>query len=138
MSGTAVSDTVRRKVRTPRSRGRPRMFPSDDFAELDRIWPAEILRMNVLDQSRFADAVCRSFAADASFLEHRIKKLRSDPPPNSATGVGNLAYLALHAPPGLLRTFDEIHRRTVARLRRKHGVCAASADDFIYIPGGDR
>ena len=70
--------------------------------ELERLWPDGVLAMPIAEQAELADAVCRTRAPDAEFCRGALVELRRafpHSPPTNTTGVGNLAYMALHAWP---------------------------------------
>lgn len=93
--------------------------------ELVAMWPAQILQMTMEQQSELADSVCREFAQDRVFCEEQLIVMRADfpaMPPTNATGLANLAHLALHAHPDFRDEYDTIYRAYLVLLKRTHNV----------------
>ncbi len=114
------------------------------LGELERMWPREILVMDIASQAELADAVCRSGAADAAISAGFLKDMSSSfphEPPNNTTGVGNCAYMALYAvDPGHRAQFAIIHKSYTLMLKRQYNVrmCStqlASALAFYRFDG---
>jgi hypothetical protein len=94
-------------------------------AELGRLWPAGILGMGVEQQAEYADAACRRGSTRRGFCEQQVAAVRGafpGSPPADATGVGNLAYLALNAHPDFAQEMMNVHMAYVLLLRRRHGL----------------
>ena len=92
--------------------------------ELERMWPHEILAMSMEDQADLADSVCREGAADpricAQFLSDVGHSFPHEPPTNT-TGVGNIAYLSLHAvDPSHRAEFSAVHKAYTLMLTRRY------------------
>jgi hypothetical protein len=91
--------------------------------ELERMWPHEVLAMQVEQQAELADRVCRAGAADAAVCTTFLRDLRAEfplGPPSDTTGVGNLAYLSLHAvDPEQRAEFATAHRAYILMLLRR-------------------
>ena len=87
---------------------------------LRREWPRVVLK-SIEDQAAFADAVCRGAANDDAFLEDQLRPHDQDQVlPINTTGVGNMAYLALHASERFRAEYMTIHTACVAALKLRH------------------
>ena len=94
---------------------------------LKREWPRVVLK-SIDEQAAYADAVCRREVNNDAFLEDQLgdhspdqlANLRPQDLPFNTTGVGNLAYLALHATDKYRAEYINIHTAHVAKLRLLH------------------
>jgi hypothetical protein len=95
------------------------------LAELEARWPGIVVEP-IEEQAKVADAVCRAGATDPVFCKRQLGFVRSAFPhgaPDNATGVGNLAWLALHAEPAAVREeFKVVHLAYTAHLALRHKV----------------
>jgi hypothetical protein len=107
----------RRGTRGPHGCARP-------LDELERLWPNGVLAMGIEDQAELADDVCLARASSPDFCRDVLADLRSrfpHEPPTNTTGVGNLAYLALHAPEEDVRVeFITVWTAYTLLLKRMH------------------
>ena len=92
--------------------------------ELERLWPNGVLAMDIVEQAKLADDICRARATEVDFCHDALTELgREFPhaPPTNTTGVGNLAYMALNAMPDVRIEFMTLWRAYTMLLKRIHG-----------------
>jgi hypothetical protein len=93
-------------------------------------WPIE-------SQAACADAICIMHANDAAFCEQQLRTIRQNfphSPPINTTGVGNLAYLAVHGHEGSREEFKTAHLAYTALLMRRHQMPAATHQSNDAVP----
>jgi hypothetical protein len=77
--------------------------------------------MDMEQQAEYANKECRAGAPNASFSEMQLASIRADfpqSPPMNTTGVGNLAYMAVHAPEDHRMEWKAINNGYTAFLKR--------------------
>ena len=89
--------------------------------ELQRLWPNGVLAMDIVEQAKLADDVCRARASDVDFCRDALAELRREfphAPPTNTTGVGNMAYMALNARPDARNEFMTLWSAYTMLLKR--------------------
>lgn len=72
---------------------------SHSSATLTEVWP-RVVHMAVEEQSLYSDVVCREHAWNEAFSSQQLQLVRADfpfSPPDNTTGIGNMAYMVMHA-----------------------------------------
>ncbi len=95
--------------------------PSDPLYKLQAAWPS-VVSEPIEAQAKYADVVCISSGADASFCEEQLAHIRKafpHGPPNNTTGVGNIAYLALHGHQKSREEYKTVHYAYMMLLARR-------------------
>lgn len=80
--------------------------------------------MKIDEQARYADAICRRMCDNKPFLRQQLVGVRSAKAsdiPNT-TGIGNIAYLAMHADAEYRAEYHTRYTQLISDLRTLYGV----------------
>lgn len=91
------------------------------LAVLTSLWPG-IMQLTKEQQSKYADGVCVTLASSPSFCKQQLVLLRNMPTfsPVNSTGVGNMAYLALHASEEQRHEFEMMYDSMMSHVAALH------------------
>lgn len=101
---------------------RPNYGCAAPVEELAKMWP-RVVAMDMEAQSGYADYICRSSAQDPEFNREQLEGF--DIPaslPFNTTGIANLAYLALNAPPEYRDQWRLLHGVCTAMLKKNYNL----------------
>jgi hypothetical protein len=99
---------------------------SHSLPELRSMWPRVVV-LDAVEQAKYADDVCVQCAVDEHFCLSQLSRIhRTFPlPPSNTTGVGNLAYLSLHAHQAYRDQFKLAHIAYTTLLKMAHRLDAS-------------
>lgn len=102
---------------------------SHSLSELESMWP-RVVALDVEEQAEYADSICVGSADDEEFCRSQLSSMQETFPttlPSNTTGVGNLAYLSLHAHTTYRDQFKLTHLAYMTILKLEHNLDDASS-----------
>jgi hypothetical protein len=122
-----MSNTTNGQTHTHPASFLPNYGLNHSFSELDRVG-RHIHTLPVEEQAQYADQWCQQKATDLAFASEQISTSEQEGPRYemwNTTAVGNVAYLALHAPTEELKSK---YRNLL------EGYCQWKADNDVSFP----